>query len=74
MIRKVEIERFTVISARPFDEVVAAIKTSIGNSNMALEVAARGEICGRIRCRNPACLGQDWINVIRRVRSRDDRS
>ena len=35
MIRKVEIERFTVISARPFDEVVAAIKTSIGNPNMA---------------------------------------
>jgi len=35
MIRKVEMERFTVISARPFDEVVAAIKTSIGNPNMA---------------------------------------
>jgi uncharacterized protein (DUF302 family) len=34
MIRKVEMERFTVISARPFDEVVAAIKTSIGNPNM----------------------------------------
>src|SRR3989442_6150024 len=35
MIRKVEMERFTVISARPFDEVVAAIKTSVGNPNMA---------------------------------------
>src|SRR6266705_5894634 len=35
MIRKVAMERFTVISARPFDEVVAAIKTSIGNPNMA---------------------------------------
>ena len=35
MIRKVEMERFTVISARPFDEVVAAIKTSIGNPNVA---------------------------------------
>ena len=35
MIRKVEMERFTVISARRFDEVVAAIKTSIGNPNMA---------------------------------------
>jgi uncharacterized protein (DUF302 family) len=34
MIRKVEMERFTVISARPFDEVVAAIKTSIGNPNV----------------------------------------
>ena len=35
MITKVGVERFTVISARPFDEVVAAIKASIGNPNMA---------------------------------------
>ncbi len=35
MIRKVEMERFTVISVNPFDEVVAAIKASIGNPNMA---------------------------------------
>src|SRR5207253_4793619 len=35
MITKVGIERFKVISVRPFDEVVAAIKTSIGNPNMA---------------------------------------
>jgi uncharacterized protein (DUF302 family) len=35
MIRKVELERFTIISARPFDEIVAAIKASIGNPNMA---------------------------------------
>ena len=35
MIRKVEMERFTVISTRPFDEVVAAIKASIGNPNIA---------------------------------------
>ena len=35
MITKVGIERFKVISARPFDEVVAAIKASIGNPNMA---------------------------------------
>ena len=30
-----EIKRFAVISARPFDEIVAAIKASIGNPNMA---------------------------------------
>ena|SRR5215471_9996542 len=35
MIRKIEMERFTVTSSRPFDEVVAAIKNSIGNPNMA---------------------------------------
>jgi hypothetical protein len=34
MIKKVEVERFTVISASPFDEVVAAIKTWIGHPDM----------------------------------------
>ena len=31
MIRKVEMERFTVVSSKPFDDVVAAIKASIGH-------------------------------------------
>jgi uncharacterized protein (DUF302 family) len=35
MIRKVEMERFTVISPKPFHDVIAAIKTSIGTPNMA---------------------------------------
>lgn len=43
MIRKVEMERFTVISARPFDETVAAIKASIGNPNMSEFVKATQE-------------------------------
>jgi uncharacterized protein (DUF302 family) len=34
MIRKVEIERFTVISSKPFDDVVAALKAPIGHPNM----------------------------------------
>jgi uncharacterized protein (DUF302 family) len=34
MIRKVEIERFTVTSSKPFEAVVAAIKASIGHPNM----------------------------------------
>jgi uncharacterized protein (DUF302 family) len=34
MIRKVEMERFSVTSSKPFDDVVAAIKTSIGHPNM----------------------------------------
>lgn len=34
MIEKVEVERFTLITARPFDEVVAAIKASIGHPDM----------------------------------------
>ena len=35
MIRKVDLERFSVISSKPFDAVVAAIKASIGHPNMA---------------------------------------
>ena len=34
MIRKVEMERFSVTSSKPFDAVVAAIKASIGHPNM----------------------------------------
>jgi uncharacterized protein (DUF302 family) len=35
MIRKVEMERFTVTSSKQFDAVVAAIKASIGHPNTA---------------------------------------
>ena len=35
MITKIEIERFTVTSSKPFDAVVAAIKASVGHPNMA---------------------------------------
>jgi hypothetical protein len=35
MIRKVEMERLTVISTRPFDDVVAATRSSVGNPDMA---------------------------------------
>jgi uncharacterized protein (DUF302 family) len=34
MIRKVEMERFTVISPKPFDVVVADLKAAIGHPNM----------------------------------------
>ena len=35
MIIKVEMERFSVTSSKPFDMVVAAIKASVGHPNMA---------------------------------------
>ncbi len=35
MIRKVEMERFSLTSSQPIDAVVAAIKASIGHPNMA---------------------------------------
>jgi uncharacterized protein (DUF302 family) len=35
MIRKVEIERFTLISSKPFDQVVAAVNAAVGHPDMA---------------------------------------
>src|SRR5215831_5041293 len=35
MITKIEIERFSVISSKPFDEVVAGVNTGIGHPDMA---------------------------------------
>ena len=34
MIRKIEVERFTLTSSKPFDEVLAAINDAIGHPNM----------------------------------------
>jgi uncharacterized protein (DUF302 family) len=35
MIRKIEIERFTLISSKPFDQVVTALNAGIGHPDMA---------------------------------------
>jgi hypothetical protein len=35
MIRKIEIERFSLASAKPFDQVVAAVNAGIGHPDMA---------------------------------------
>jgi uncharacterized protein (DUF302 family) len=35
MIRKIEVERFTLNSSKPFDEVVAALNTAVGHPDMA---------------------------------------
>ena len=35
MIRKVEIERFTLTSSKPFDQVVAALNAAVGHPDMA---------------------------------------
>jgi uncharacterized protein (DUF302 family) len=35
MIRKIEVERFTLSSSKPFDEVVAALNSAVGHPDMA---------------------------------------
>ena len=34
MIAKIEVERFNLISSRPFDKILAAMKTAIGHQDM----------------------------------------
>ncbi len=35
MISKIEVERFTVTSSKPFDQVVAALNSAVGHPDMA---------------------------------------
>jgi hypothetical protein len=35
MIKKIEIERFSLISSKPFDQVLAAVNAAIGHPDMA---------------------------------------
>ena len=35
MIRKIEVERFTLTSSKSFDEVVAALNSAVGHPDMA---------------------------------------
>lgn len=35
MTRKIEIERFTLTSSKPFDQVIAALHAAIGHPHMA---------------------------------------
>src|SRR2546430_1681633 len=35
MIKKIEVERFTLLSSKPFDEVVAALNSAVGHPDMS---------------------------------------
>ena len=35
MIRKIEVERFTLSSSKPFDQVVAALNSAVGHPDMS---------------------------------------
>jgi uncharacterized protein (DUF302 family) len=45
MIRKIEIERFTLISSKPFDQVVIALNAGIGHPDMAEFMRSTREAC-----------------------------
>ena len=46
MITTVEVERFSLISSRPFDKILAAIKAAVGHPDM-VEFAKRRQPHGR---------------------------
>jgi hypothetical protein len=54
MIAKIEVERFSLTSSRPFDEVLAAIKGAVGNPDMVdfakTTSAARTLVDSRAQC------------------------
>jgi uncharacterized protein (DUF302 family) len=45
MIRKIEMERFSLISAKPFDEVIARVNAAIGHPDMAEFGRSTHEAC-----------------------------
>src|SRR5580658_6035174 len=63
MIRKVEMERFSVTSSKPFDVVVAAIKASIGHPNMAelWQVAQRATTTAELEAAIQPTLGKTGL-------------
>src|SRR5580704_277432 len=74
MIRKVEMERYTVTSSKPFDAVVAAIKASIGHPNMAelWQATQRATTAAELEAAIQPVLGESRSDAICRVRSRND--
>jgi uncharacterized protein (DUF302 family) len=63
MIRQVEMERFSVISSKPFDAVVAAIKASIGHPNMAelWQAAQRATTAAELEAAIKPVLGESGL-------------
>ena len=63
MIRKVEMERFTLISSKPFDEVVAALKGAIGHPNMAelWQATQRATTAGELEAAVQPVLGETGL-------------
>ena len=63
MIRKVEMERFSVTSSKPFDAVVTAIKASIGHPNMAefRQVTQRATTATELEAAIQSVLGESGL-------------
>src|SRR5580698_2054494 len=63
MIRKVEMERFSVTSSKPFDAVIAAIKASIGHPNMAefWQATQRATTAAELEVAIQAVLGESGL-------------
>jgi len=63
MIRKVEMERFTATSSRPFDAVVAAIKAAIGHPNMEelWQAAQRATTASELEAAIKPALGESGL-------------
>jgi uncharacterized protein (DUF302 family) len=63
MITRIEMERFTVISSKPFDAVVTAIKASIGHPNMAelWQATQRAATAAELEAATQPALGKSGL-------------
>ena len=58
MIATVEVERFSLISSRPFDKILAAIKAAIGHPDIV--AFAKGQRLRRRFQSSKAWFAKDW--------------
>ena len=65
MIAKVEVERFNLISSRPFDKILAAIKAAIGHPDIvAFAKRAAAARTFRVRKHSSRRLGEDGSDAL----------
>jgi uncharacterized protein (DUF302 family) len=63
MISKVEMERFALVSSKPFDEAVAALKAAIGHPNMAVlwQATQQAETAAELEAAIQPVLGESGL-------------
>src|SRR5205814_5126876 len=76
MIRKIEIERFTLTSSKLFDQVVAALNSAVGHPDMSefWKSTDRGAVRCRTTTHNRKRLRANRTDVVCGIRSRRNRA
>ena len=72
MIRKIEVERFTLSSSKPFDQVVAALNSAVGHPDMSefWKSTHRAQSAAELQSTIEKVLGRTGLMLFARVRPR----